>query len=272
MGNSSGVLSKENSNRGSLSEPCYIVTTDDEEDIPILERESLDKIISKRMTWKAGGIATVVFTAKLHILAERAQKAIQNKSIKTDPINEKSPTSSGIKYSNGGKTRGGTNNKWHNNLKEGRSILTERLNFMSLKEVTMIGDGNCQFRSFSNELYGVQDHHMKIRIKAVNWMATYSEEYSVYIGDENEWNLYLKSMVKSTTWGDELTLRAVCDCYGIVVHLITTEKENWHLEYNPKSQPKIPIRHAFLAYISPVHYNTVELINNFEHDTEDGNS
>ena len=39
--------------------------------------------------------------------------------------------------------------------------------------------------------------------------------------------LELINFLNEGTWGDELTLRAVCDAFGVVVHLITTETTNW---------------------------------------------
>ena len=36
-----------------------------------------------------------------------------------------------------------------------------------------------------------------------------------------------QAMSQGGTWGDELTLRAACDSYGVVVHCVTSEAENW---------------------------------------------
>ncbi|CAM9405351.1 unnamed protein product, partial [Heterosigma akashiwo] len=40
-------------------------------------------------------------------------------------------------------------------------------------------------------------------------------------------------MRKSRTWGDELTLRAVAEEYGVRVHVMTSTEENWYLHYDP---------------------------------------
>jgi hypothetical protein len=62
-------------------------------------------------------------------------------------------------------------------------------------------------------------------------MATSSERFEPYVGDEEEWKDYLEKMSNSKAWGDELTLRAISDAYGIHIHVITTENQNWHLLY-----------------------------------------
>jgi len=70
---------------------------------------------------------------------------------------------------------------------------------------------------------------------------------------------YLQRMSTTKTWGDELTLRAACDAYGVEIHLITTEQEHWHILYQPAGPQSPTPRHVFLAYISPIHYNTVQI-------------
>ena len=73
------------------------------------------------------------------------------------------------------------------------------------------------------------------------------------------------------TWGDELTLRAACDCFGCVTHVVTTEHENWLLTYCPSSLEGTEVgsgavthdgvRELFLTYVSPIHYNVIALLN-----------
>ena len=49
-----------------------------------------------------------------------------------------------------------------------------------------------------------------------------------------------------------------------VVHVVTTEHENWLLHYSPDSlamadgRPPPGTRECFLAYVSPIHYNVIE--------------
>ena len=90
----------------------------------------------------------------------------------------------------------------------------------------------------------------------MRWMTDNANEYCEFVGDLRAWDKYIRSMSRPRTWGDQLTLRAVCDAFGVVIHLITTEQEHWHEVYQPQ-QPKPPFRHVFLAYISPIHYNAL---------------
>jgi len=141
-------------------------------------------------------------------------------------------------------------------VREGLKLLRQRLAHYGLRDIMMDGDGNCQFRSFSHEMYGTQRYHLQVRKKAVAYMRANKEDFSgFFVG--NEFERYLQRMGRSKHWGDELTLRAIADCYGIKVHVITTNTENWYLKYEPKEWSTR--RHVFLSYVAPVHYNTITL-------------
>ena len=75
--------------------------------------------------------------------------------------------------------------------------------------------------------------------------------------DNQSWDKYISGISRLKSWGDELTLRALCEAFSVTVHVITTDKENWHMLYEPQSGKVV--RHVFLSYISPVHYNTVTI-------------
>ena len=149
-------------------------------------------------------------------------------------------------------------------IADGLKLLRQRAAHVKVKVVHMEDDGNCQFRSLAQELYGDQKYHGTVRERVVARLTSHALEYSFYIGDDDEWRRYLAKMATSRTWGDELTLRAACDEYGVVVHVVTTEHENWLLHYSPDSlamadgRPPPGTRECFLAYVSPIHYNVIE--------------
>lgn len=90
-----------------------------------------------------------------------------------------------------------------------RPTLTGRLGGLGLASHEMKGDGNCQFRSFSFNLFGAQSHYAVVRSAAVAHLRTHADFFSVFFDGEREWKRYLEGMAKNKTWGDELTLRAV---------------------------------------------------------------
>lgn len=52
--------------------------------------------------------------------------------------------------------------------------------------------------------------------------------------------------------------RAVCEAYGIVINVITSDQQHWFMRYEPEAQPKKRME-VFVTYIAPIHYNAVRL-------------
>ena len=121
----------------------------------------------------------------------------------------------------------------------------------------MEDDGNCQFRALSHELYGSQDHHLRVRAGAVAYLRAHEADFAPFVGTAADWAHYLGRMAKSREWGDELTLQAACGAFAVDVHVISTETEHFHLEYACPVPSAATPRKLFLSYISPIHYNVV---------------
>ena len=139
---------------------------------------------------------------------------------------------------------------------QGMQLLEERLAFLKLRTIESKDDGNCQFRSISRELYGSEKHHFAVRTAVAAHMRTNRVLFEPYVGDASDFDRYMQSMDMNKTWGDELTLRAAADAFGVEIHVITTDKEHYLLQYDPDAS-KSP-RKLFLSYVSPIHYNTVQ--------------
>ncbi|KAJ6767813.1 OTU DOMAIN CONTAINING PROTEIN [Salix koriyanagi] len=75
--------------------------------------------------------------------------------------------------------------------------LLERLKSCDCVEKKVQGDGNCQFRSLSDQLYRSPEHHQVVRELVVKQLESEPERYNGYVpmayGD------YLKKMNKSVT-------------------------------------------------------------------------
>jgi hypothetical protein len=140
---------------------------------------------------------------------------------------------------------------------ERKELLRQRCAFLGFRQHVMEDDGNCQFRAISSDLYGTQEHHELVRAMVVSYLESHGSTYKAFIG-EREWRPYLEAMRKSKTWGDEITLRAAAEAFGIWVHVVTSTEENYLLAYCPSGgDPAGDARHVFLTYVAPVHYNTI---------------
>ncbi|CAM9494188.1 unnamed protein product, partial [Heterosigma akashiwo] len=141
-------------------------------------------------------------------------------------------------------------------INEGKVLLAQRLRHLDVRDVQMADDGNCQFRAFSQELYGTQRAHGHVRRRALAYIEAHAGDFGAFFA-EGEFPSYLAKMHQPRTWGDELTLRAVAESYGIKVHVITSTEDNWYLHYDP-TEIKIQ-KQVFLTYVSPIHYNCIDL-------------
>ncbi|KAH9768430.1 OVARIAN TUMOR DOMAIN-containing deubiquitinating enzyme 9 [Citrus sinensis] len=131
--------------------------------------------------------------------------------------------------------------------------MLDRLQLYDLVENKVQGDGNCQFRSLSDQLYRSPEHHMFVRQQVVNQLKAHPEIYEGYV--PMAYSDYLKKMNKSGEWGDHVTLQAAADSYGVKVFVLTSFKDTCYIEilpHVPKSK-----RVIFLSFWAEVHYNSI---------------
>ncbi|XVE68835.1 hypothetical protein DITRI_Ditri09bG0101900 [Diplodiscus trichospermus] len=131
--------------------------------------------------------------------------------------------------------------------------LLNRLQLYGLVENKVQGDGNCQFRSLSDQLYHSEDHHRFVREQVVSQIELNPEMYRGYVpmayGD------YLKKMSKNGEWGDHVTLQAVADSYGVKIFVVTSFKDTCYIEILPHTQKSERI--ILLSFWAEVHYNSI---------------
>mmetsp|Transcript_19928 Transcript_19928/g.32818 ORF Transcript_19928/g.32818 Transcript_19928/m.32818 type:complete len:322 (-) Transcript_19928:1443-2408(-) len=77
-----------------------------------------------------------------------------------------------------------------------KTLLQQRLENFQLGELVMQGDGNCQFRSLSYELFGSQSYHDYVRGCAVKHMRTHRKDFELFFEQPSEFEAYLGKMEK----------------------------------------------------------------------------
>ena len=90
--------------------------------------------------------------------------------------------------------------------------------------------------------------------------------YGQLVEDAAAFAAYCDDMAHDGTWGDELTLAAAADAFGVEVHVVQDTAANWHVAYAPthaededEDAPPRKTRRVFVAYTAPVHYDAIEL-------------
>jgi hypothetical protein len=131
--------------------------------------------------------------------------------------------------------------------------LLDRLDLYGLTEQKIKGDGNCQFRALSDQLYRTPEHHKFVRKSVVTQLKTTPDAYSNYV--PMKYIDYLKNMAKNGEWGDHVTLQAAADYYGVKISLITSFKDTCFIEIVPTEQKSK--REMYLSFWAEVHYNSI---------------
>ncbi|KAK4286428.1 hypothetical protein QN277_002986 [Acacia crassicarpa] len=131
--------------------------------------------------------------------------------------------------------------------------LLDRLQMYELVESKVEGDGNCQFRALSDQIYQTSEHHKFLREQIVNQLKSYPEMYEGYVpmayGD------YIEKMSKSGEWGDHVTLQAAADTYGVRIFVITSFKDTCCIEILPNFERSKRV--ICLSFWAEVHYNSI---------------
>ncbi len=91
---------------------------------------------------------------------------------------------------------------------------------IKLKDVK--GDGNCLFRSFSDQVDGSQDTHVLMREQACKYMIAHQQFFQPFLDEDQDGTFtnYVAAMRKNGEWGGHLQLQALAECFKciIVVH------------------------------------------------------
>lgn len=149
--------------------------------------------------------------------------------------------------------------------------LKRRLRDFGLMEINVKGDGNCQFRALSYQLYGTEDKYQLIRAEICKYMEFNSNLYKDFIvsdeeeeynsegsnGEDKGWKEYIKNMKLDYEWGDHLTLQAFANLYHKSLHLITSYHTNEFIQINPQNNTHGESQVILLGFWAEVHYNPV---------------
>ncbi|XP_039042133.1 OVARIAN TUMOR DOMAIN-containing deubiquitinating enzyme 10-like [Hibiscus syriacus] len=131
--------------------------------------------------------------------------------------------------------------------------LLSRLQLYGFDELKVQGDGNCQFRALSHQLYHTPDNHKYVRLQIVNQLKSNRETYEGYV--PMDYADYLKKMSKSGEWGDHVTLQAAADAYGLKIFVMTSFKDTCYIEILPNFRKSKGV--IFLSFWAEVHYNSI---------------
>ncbi|KAK4772223.1 hypothetical protein SAY86_013998 [Trapa natans] len=132
-------------------------------------------------------------------------------------------------------------------------LLLQRMNAYGLYEVKVSGDGNCQFRALSDQMFKSPEYHKHVRKEVVKQLKNSRSLYESYV--PMKYKKYCRKMSKSGEWGDHVTLQAAADKFAAKICLLTSFRETCFIEIVP--QLEAPKREFWLSFWSQVHYNSL---------------
>lgn len=138
-----------------------------------------------------------------------------------------------------------------------RERLRLRLDFYGVEERPIRGDGNCQFASVSDQLYGTPRRHPEVRAAVVRRLRSEPELYSPYVPGQS-YDAYVEEIAGCGAWGDHVTLQALADALGVRVVVLTSFQQEAILEIRPrKDQQQGSGRVLWLSFCAEVHYSSL---------------
>lgn len=132
--------------------------------------------------------------------------------------------------------------------------LQARLRVYGMREKTVSGDGNCQFRALADQLYRDPGRHAQVRAAVIGQLRRDPEAYSVFVTEPYE--AYVSRMAANGTWGDHLTLQAAADVYACRICLLTSYKDSFVVDITPRAGGD-PKQTLWLSFFAEVHYNSI---------------
>jgi len=102
--------------------------------------------------------------------------------------------------------------------------LRKRLARWDLAEYAIASDGNCQFKSISDQLYRSTKLHRVIRQIAVQEIISHRSHYQSWI--TVSFDRYVTIMSAHGTWGDNITLQSISNAMNIEINIVTGAKDD----------------------------------------------
>ena len=114
------------------------------------------------------------------------------------------------------------------------------------------GDGNCLFRSVSEQIEGNENNYNEYREKCINYMKENKDDFAPFIEDDEPLDKYIEKMSQNGEWGGNLEIYALSKALEANFYIYIHE----HPMYVVKNFEK-PKKNVMLTYHDGKHYNSL---------------
>ncbi|KAG1659377.1 hypothetical protein FOA52_007840 [Chlamydomonas sp. UWO 241] len=136
---------------------------------------------------------------------------------------------------------------------DSRSRLLVTLAAYDLTERVVKGDGACQFRALSDQLYGTETHHSAVRERIVTQLRRNNQRYSGFV--PSDFGSYCDAMAKESEWGDHVTLQAAADAFCLRIMVLTSYETEFVIKIEPLKVASERV--LWVSFWAEVHYNSL---------------
>lgn len=98
---------------------------------------------------------------------------------------------------------------------------------LAIRDVS--NDGNCFFRAVSDQLYGTEEYHMKLRERACDYLLAHKDHYQCFVDDEQSFDDYVADMRADGVWADNLELQAISMVYNVNIRVHQSGKPSYDI-------------------------------------------
>ena len=114
------------------------------------------------------------------------------------------------------------------------------------------GDGNCLFRSVSEQMEGNENNYKEYREKCINYMKENKDTFSPFIEDDEPFDKYVERMSEDKEWGGNLEIFALSKVLEANFYIYIYDHPMYIV--NNFEKPKKNIK---LTYHDGKHYNSL---------------
>jgi len=124
---------------------------------------------------------------------------------------------------------------------------------LTIKDVA--GDGNCLFRSMSDQFTGDPNNYANYRRQICDYIYHNREDFEPFIEDDEPFEEYIARMRRNATWGGHLEIQACSILYQVNITIHQINQPRWELGF-----PGNAIKTIHFSYHQGQHYSSVRMI------------
>jgi OTU domain-containing protein 3 len=120
-------------------------------------------------------------------------------------------------------------------------------------------DGNCLFRSISDQLFSDQTHHLEIRHQIMNYIHDHQDHFQLFIEDDEPFEDYLERLRCPGEWGGHQELYAASQILKLNIHVHQLDAPQFLLSAPilSSNNGRTPTRNIHISYHGEYHYNSL---------------